>query len=50
MKLQGTVIEKEDVAKIGNQFCNIPFFLESVLPLPPRDGRINWQHRLRTVF
>ena len=29
MKLQGIVIEKEDVAKIGNQFCNIPF----VLPL-----------------
>lgn len=26
MKLQGIVIEKEDVAKIGNQFCNIPFF------------------------
>lgn len=25
MKLQGIVIEKEDVAKIGNQFCNIPF-------------------------
>ena len=24
MKLQGIVIEKEDVAKIGNQFCNIP--------------------------
>lgn len=27
MKLQGIVIEKEDVAKIGNQFCNIPFLL-----------------------
>lgn len=29
MKLQGIVIEKEDVAKIGNQFCNIPFLFRS---------------------
>ena len=30
MKLQGIVIEKEDVAKIGNQFCNIPFSLSAL--------------------
>ena len=35
MKLQGIVIEKEDVAKIGNQFCNIPFVLLTIAVLIP---------------